>query len=220
MSFAVSAETAASAETKDLAAVHGGVAACTQCRLSQGRTCAVPGEGSARAELLFIGEGPGKNEDLQGRPFVGAAGKFLDQMLEVIKLKREDVFITNVVKCRPPENRDPLPDEVATCTSAWLTAQLHHIDPVLIVTLGRHSLKHFIDNKQISACHGKPMRALAPDGIKRVFYPLYHPAAALYNGSMRGTLIEDFKKIPAVLKAAKELREKERLLAEMQGKES
>lgn len=205
-----------SPETKDLPTIAAGVEKCTKCRLRQGTTHGVPGEGSARAEIMFIGEGPGKNEDLQGRPFVGAAGKFLEEMLGLIKLKRSDVFITNVVKHRPPNNRDPLPDEVEICTAAWLTAQLHHIDPVLLVTLGRHSLGHFVPNKQISACHGKPMRALAPDGKKRIFYPLYHPAAALYQGSLRATLIEDFKKIPAVLKAAKEQAEKEKILREMQ----
>jgi len=205
-------------ETKDLQAIASAVAVCSRCRLAQGRTKAVPGEGNPHAELLFIGEAPGKNEDLQGRPFVGAAGKFLQEMLESIGMSREQIFITNVVKSRPPNNRDPLPDEVSACTSAWLNSQVKLIDPVLIITLGRHSLGHFIPNKRISLCHGKPMRALAPDGVRRVFFPLYHPAAALYNGSLRGTLMEDFTKIPAVLKAAKEQREKERLLQEMQQK--
>jgi uracil-DNA glycosylase family 4 len=201
--------------TKDLPTIAAGVRACTKCRLAQGRTIAVPGEGNPKAEILFIGEGPGKNEDLQGRPFVGAAGKFLEEMLGLIKMRRQDVFITNVVKCRPPGNRDPLPDEVSICTRNWLTAQIHLINPVLIVPLGRHSLRHFVPSKQISLCHGKPMRTIGPDGKKRIFYPLYHPAAALYQGSLRETLKADFKKIPAVLKAAKEQAEKEKLLAEM-----
>ncbi|MFH0830510.1 MAG: uracil-DNA glycosylase [Parcubacteria group bacterium] len=210
----------ASPETKDLATIAAGVTACKKCPLYKGATHGVPGEGSANAQIMFIGEGPGKNEDLQGRPFVGAAGQFLEEMLGLIGLKREQVFITNVVKHRPPNNRDPSPEEVAACTAAWLTAQLHHIDPVVIVTLGRHSLNHFVAGKQISFCHGKPMRAQAPDGKRRVFYPLYHPAAALYQGSLRETLIEDFKKIPAVLRAAKEQRDKERILREMQAGDS
>src|SRR3990172_1651912 len=151
-----------SAAAKDLPTIAAGVLACTKCRLAQGRTIAVPGEGNPKAEILFIGEGPGKQEDLHGRPFIGAAGKFLEEMLGLIKMKREDVFITNVVKCRPPGNRDPLPDEVSICTQNWLTAQIHLIDPVLIVPLGRHSLRHFVPNKQISACHGKPMRTAGP----------------------------------------------------------
>ncbi|MFO0704916.1 MAG: uracil-DNA glycosylase [Candidatus Andersenbacteria bacterium] len=204
-------------EIQDLEAIAAAVKICTRCRLAQGRTNAVPGDGNPHAEVMFIGEGPGKNEDLQGKPFVGAAGKFLQEMLESIGMDRKDVFITNVVKSRPPNNRDPLPDEVAACTSAWLGPQVKLIDPVVIVLLGRHSLGHFIPNKRISVCHGKPMRALAPDGVRRVFFPLYHPAAALYNGSLRGTLMEDFKKIPAVLKAAKEQHQKEKLLREMQG---
>jgi uracil-DNA glycosylase family 4 len=202
-------------ENKDLALIARGVHDCTKCPLAKGRTIAVPGEGNPKAEILFIGEGPGKNEDLQGRPFVGAAGKFLEEMLGIIKLNRQDVFITNVVKCRPPNNRDPEPLEVSVCTAAWLNAQIALIDPVLIVPLGRHSLHHFVPSKQISACHGKPLRSVAPDGARRVYYPLYHPAAALYQGSLRAILIEDFKKIPAVLKKVKEEREKERLLQEM-----
>jgi len=204
-------------ETKSLEAIAEAVKVCTRCRLAQGRTNAVPGDGDPKAEILFIGEGPGKNEDLQGKPFVGAAGKFLQEMLESIGMSRDQVFITNVVKSRPPNNRDPLPDEVQICTSSWLVPQVRLIDPVIIVLLGRHSLERFIPNKRISLCHGKPMRATAPDGQRRVFFPLYHPAAALYNGSMRGTLMEDFKKIPAVLKAAREQRAKEKLLREMQG---
>ncbi len=205
----VSATPPTAEETKSLDTIAAAVKICTRCRLAQGRTKAVPGDGNPHAEILFIGEGPGKNEDLQGKPFVGAAGKFLQQMLESIGMDRKDVFITNVVKSRPPNNRDPLPDEVAACTSAWLVPQVRLIDPVIIVLLGRHSLERFIPDKRISLCHGKPMRALAPDGVRRVFFPLYHPAAALYNGSMRGTLMEDFAKIPAVLKAAKEQHQKE-----------
>jgi len=174
------------------------MAECSQCVLR--RTCnrVVPGEGSADAEIMFIGEGPGKKEDELGRPFVGAAGKFLDEMLGLINLKREDVYIANVVKCRPPENRDPLPEEVETCWP-WLMEQIKIIDPKLIVTLGRHSMEKFLPNQKISMVHGKAMRREIPEIGRRVFYTLYHPAAALYNGSMREVLIKDFKRIPKVL---------------------
>lgn len=203
------------ADTKDLATIAANVAGCTKCRLSQGRTLAVPGEGNPKAEVMFIGEGPGKNEDLQGRPFVGAAGKLLDEMLAGVGMKRADVFITNVVKCRPPGNRDPELDEATTCTAAWLVAQVTLVDPTIIVLLGRHSLERFIPGKRISECHGKPMRATAPDGVRRVFFPLYHPAAGLYQGSLKATLVSDFAKVPAVLKAVQQEREKQALLDEM-----
>lgn len=169
---------------------------CTLCKLSTQRTHAVPGEGNPHSELLFIGEGPGQKEDEQGRPFVGAAGKFLEQMLGAIHLTREDVFITNVVKCRPPGNRDPEPDEVETCTSHYLHAQIEAIRPKLIITLGRHSMYRFLpDTFKISEVHGKPFRRHG-----RVFLPLYHPAVALYTGSKREVLIADMKKIPLILK--------------------
>ena len=151
---------------------------------------------------MFIGEGPGQKEDELGVPFVGAAGKFLDEMLGVIKLKREDVYISNVVKCRPPANRDPLPEESEACWP-WLEKQIETIDPKLIVTLGRHSMERFLPNQKISQIHGKAMRRNIQGLGARVFYTLYHPAAALYNGSMRGILTEDFKRIPKVLEAVK-----------------
>lgn len=176
------------------------MSACSQCVLRSGCQNVVPGEGSADAEIMFIGEGPGQKEDELGRPFVGAAGKFLDEMLAAINLKREEVYIANVVKCRPPQNRDPLPEEVAACWP-WLLKQIKIIDPKLIVTLGRHSMERFLPNQRISAIHGKAMRRNVPELGPRIFYALYHPAAALYNGSMRGVLLEDFKKIPKVLKA-------------------
>jgi uracil-DNA glycosylase len=159
----------------------------------------VPGEGSANAKILFIGEGPGKKEDELGRPFVGAAGKFLDEMLEIINLQREEVYIANVVKCRPPGNRDPLPDEAASCWP-WLMEQIKIIDPKLIVTLGRHSMERFLPGYKISQMHGKALRRDMPEIGRRIFYALYHPAAALYNGSMREVLIKDFKKIPKIIK--------------------
>ncbi|HEX7586627.1 MAG TPA: uracil-DNA glycosylase [Patescibacteria group bacterium] len=171
---------------------------CSKCALRAGCTRVVPGEGSAEAEIMFIGEGPGKKEDELGRPFVGAAGKFLDEMLAAIKLKREQVYIANVVKCRPPGNRDPLPEEVEACWP-WLMEQIKIIDPKVIVTLGRHSMERFLPGQKISEVHGKAMRREIPEIGKRVFYTLYHPAAALYNGSMREVLIKDFKRIPKVL---------------------
>jgi DNA polymerase len=171
---------------------------CT-CTLKESATQAVPGAGSALAKILFIGEAPGKNEDLQGVPFVGAAGKFLNEMLASIKLKREDIFITNVVKYRPPNNRDPLPEEKETCRE-WLVDQIKIIDPLLIVTLGRHAMENFIPDKKISEVHGQAFRRTFDDLGKRVFFVLYHPAAALYNGGMRETLKNDFHKIPKLLK--------------------
>jgi len=178
------------------------MSACSKCALRAGCTSVVPGEGSAEAEIMFIGEGPGKKEDELGRPFVGAAGKFLGEMLGLINLKREQIYIANIVKCRPPENRDPLPEEIETCWP-WLMKQIKIIDPKLIVTLGRHSMERFLPSagwrKKISEVHGKAMRREIPEIGKRVFYTLYHPAAALYNGSMREVLIKDFKRIPKVL---------------------
>jgi uracil-DNA glycosylase len=183
-----------------LNALNNRMLACSQCVLRSGCRTVVPGEGSAKAEIMFIGEGPGKKEDELGRPFVGAAGKFLEEMLATIKLKREDVYIANVVKCRPPQNRDPLPEEVAACWP-WLLEQIRIIQPKLIVTLGRHSMERFLPNQKISEVHGKAMRREIEGIGKQVFYTLYHPAAALYNGSMREVLIKDFKRIPKVLKA-------------------
>jgi DNA polymerase len=174
--------------------------ACCKCVLRGTCKQVVPGDGSAEAEIMFIGEGPGQKENELGIPFVGAAGKFLDEMLETIKLKREEVYIANVVKCRPPANRDPLPEESEACWP-WLEKQIEIIDPKLIVTLGRHSMERFLPNQKISQIHGKAMRRNIPGLGTRVFYALYHPAAALYNGSMRTILIQDFKQIPKVLKA-------------------
>jgi uracil-DNA glycosylase len=176
--------------------------ACSKCVLRSSCTQVVSGEGPAEAEIMFIGEGPGQKEDELGRPFVGAAGKFLEEMLATINLKREEVYIANVVKCRPPMNRDPMPEEVEACWP-WLMEQIKMIQPKLIVTLGRHSMERFLPNQKISQIHGKAMRRNIPEIGTYVFYALYHPAAALYNGSMREVLIADFKKIPKVLKAAK-----------------
>ena len=153
------------------------------------------GEGSVDAELMFVGEAPGKAEDEQGRPFVGASGKFLEEMLESIGYKRDDVYITNIVKYRPPNNRDPLREEIEACLP-YLLKQIKVIDPKLIVFLGRHSMNVFFPELKISQAHGKPVRRSG-----RVFLPLYHPAAALYNGSMRQTLHDDFQLIPDILVA-------------------
>ena len=153
------------------------------------------GDGNPDADIVFIGEAPGKNEDEQGLPFVGAAGKFLDEMLSLINMKRSDVYITNIVKYRPPENRDPYPDEKAAFLP-FLKKQLEVIKPKLVVTLGRHSMEVLLPPElKISQCHGQPKRYKG-----QVYLPLFHPAAALYNASMRQTLIDDFAKIPAILK--------------------
>lgn len=181
--------------------------ACGKCALRAGCSQVVPGEGSAEAEIMFIGEGPGKKEDELGRPFVGAAGKFLDEMLASIKLKREDVYIANIVKCRPPNNRDPLPEEIEVCWP-WLLGQIKIIEPKLIIFLGRHSMNRFFPNEKISDVHGKLLIkkfGLNPDGSpkRQYFFALYHPASALYNGGMRETLLNDFKKIPKALEITK-----------------
>jgi len=169
--------------------------------LAQTATQLVFGDGNPDAEVVFVGEAPGKNEDLQGLPFVGAAGKFLDEMLSSIGMSREDVYITNIVKYRPPDNRDPLPEE-KTEFLPYLLEQIEVIEPKLIVTLGRHSMEHFIPDRKISQIHGEPKRVNLGRS-KIVVLPLYHPAAALYNGSMRETLLEDFARVPKILKQIK-----------------
>lgn len=176
---------------------------CKKCRLCEGRKNSVPGTGNDKAEIMFIGEGPGKDEDIQGEPFVGAAGKFLNELLASINLKREDVYIANVVKCRPPGNRDPFPEEIEACWP-YLEKQIKIIKPELIVTLGRHSMGRFLPGLKISQAHGQAKRYKGIDGGKQVYYPMYHPAVALYNGSYRGILVEDMKRIPKLLKKIKE----------------
>jgi uracil-DNA glycosylase len=163
--------------------------------LKKGATQLVFGDGDPDAELVFIGEAPGKNEDEQGLPFVGAAGRFLEEMLNGIGLKRSEVYITNIVKYRPPGNRDPYPDEKAAFLP-YLRSQLEIIKPKLVVTLGRHSMDSLLPGLQISKCHGQPKRYNG-----QVYLPLFHPAAALYNGGMRQTLIDDFGRIPRILAA-------------------
>ena len=179
-----------------LESVSNDVLACTLCRLAETRTQAVPGEGSPAAAVMFIGEGPGFNEDQQGRPFVGRAGKLLDELLGHVPMRREDVFITNVVKCRPPDNRDPMPDEVDAC-SGYLKAQIELLNPRVIATLGRHSLMRFIPDARISRDHGTIKRWQG-----RVIYPLYHPAAALRSTQVMQATVEDFKRLPEAIRAA------------------
>lgn len=168
---------------------------CSELRA--GATQLVFADGNPEAEIVFIGEAPGKNEDEQGLPFVGAAGKFLNEMLESIGLKREDIYITNIVKYRPPNNRDPEPDEKKAFWP-YLVRQLDVIQPKLVVTLGRHSMEYFLPNQKISAIHGEPKRIQFGER-RQVVMPLFHPAAALYNGGMRQTLIDDFSRIPKIL---------------------
>jgi DNA polymerase len=158
----------------------------------------VMGDGSVDADIVLIGEAPGKNEDLQGLPFVGAAGKFLNEMLATVNLERKDVYITNIVKYRPPNNRDPLPDEKKAFWP-FLLRQLNVIEPKIIVTLGRHSMEYFLPGMKISQIHGEPKRIQFGER-KLVIVPLFHPAAALYNGSLRQTLIDDFTRLPNIVK--------------------
>lgn len=184
----------------DLKRVREEVLVCIKCPLSKSRTTAVPGEGDINSEIMFIGEAPGANEDKQGIPFCGNAGKFLDEMLAAINLERKDIFITNTVKCRPPENRDPEDCEKEACRP-YLDRQFKIINPKLIVCLGRHSTSTYLPGAGgISKLHGKALKR--PDG--RVYLPLYHPAAALHNGSLRETLMNDFIKIPLIVKKIKE----------------
>lgn len=176
-----------------LEAIAEQVRGCPKCELARTRTNAVPGEGNAHARVMLIGEGPGFYEDRDGRPFVGNAGKFLNELLAKARLQREDVFITNVVKCRPPGNRDPLPDEIAAC-APYLEGQIEAIDPDVIVTLGRISMSRWFAGERISKIHGKPKR----DG-RRLIVPMYHPAAALHQSSLRSTIEEDFERLPKFL---------------------
>jgi len=182
-----------------LEAIADEVRACTRCRLAEGRTKSVPGEGSPDTEVVFVGEGPGQNEDRQGRPFVGAAGTLLQELLGMIGWAREDVFITNVVKCRPPNNRDPEPDEIAAC-EPYLRRQLEVLDPALLVTLGRFSLQTFMPGDRISRVHGTA-RPIDPSTGARAAtgYALYHPAAALRQGSLKETMQRDMAAVPEVL---------------------
>ena len=177
--------------------IGGRVRVCTDCELCRTRTNAVPGDGTAHAEIMFIGEAPGWHEDQQGLPFIGAAGQFLNELLEKIGLKRDEVFITNVVKCRPPGNRDPPPDEIAAC-SAYLDAQLAVIQPRLVVTLGRFSMARWFPGERISRIHGQARRF-----GELVVVPMYHPAAALHQSSLKAAVEADMLKLPGILAEAR-----------------
>ena len=176
-----------------LTELYAKIANCRDCGLAKHRIKVVPGEGAEDAELLFIGEAPGWHEDQQGRPFVGPAGAFLDQLLSSIGLSREQVYIANVIKCRPPGNRDPLPDEIQACCR-WLDRQIELIQPSMIITLGRYSLMRYFPRENISKVHGKPRR----EGDV-VYYPMYHPAAALHQGKLRQVIQADMIRIPEIL---------------------
>ncbi len=178
---------------RGLALVAKQVMGCNDCGLCKGRTNAVPGEGSPDASIMFIGEGPGFYEDQQGRPFVGASGKFLDQLLASIGLDRRTAFITNIVKCRPPQNRDPEPDEIAACAK-HLDAQIAAIGPKVLVTLGRHSMQRYFPGESIGRLHGQPRRH-----SDLIVVPMYHPAAALHQGSLRKVIEADFARLPDFL---------------------
>jgi uracil-DNA glycosylase len=177
------------------------IAQCTRCLLHRGRTKAVPGEGPQNAEIMFIGEAPGFYEDQQGRPFVGAAGQFLEELLKEIGLQREQVFIANVIKCRPPGNREPLPEEIEAC-KPFLDRQIELLHPRLIVTLGRFSMARAFPNARISSIHGQPRKI---GGV--IYYPMYHPAAALHQPSLRRDVEDDMRRIPELLKQAAQIAE-------------
>jgi uracil-DNA glycosylase len=176
-----------------LQAIADQVAICTRCRLYEKARNPVPGAGNPNAEIMIIGEAPGEQEDLKGLPFIGRSGKYLDYLLGLIGLNRDQVFIANVVKHRPPGNRDPLPDEIAAC-KPYLDEQMEIIDPLLIVTLGRFSMARYFPNGKISQIHGQPKY-----DERMAYYPLFHPAAALRNPDLRQTMEEDINRIPSVL---------------------
>ena len=179
------------------------ISACAKCILAKSRTNAVPGEGPENAQIIFVGEGPGFHEDKQGRPFVGAAGQFLEELLAGIGLGREQVFIANVVKCRPPGNRDPLPDEIEACRP-YLDRQIELIAPRVVVTLGRYSMARWFPNAKISAIHGQPRKV---EG--RLIVPMFHPAAALHQPSLRRDVEADFRKLPEILAQFEQLEDSE-----------
>ncbi len=179
------------------------IALCQQCEIARYRTKVVPGEGAEDADILFIGEAPGWHEDQQGRPFVGPAGLYLDQLLTSINLKREQVYIANVIKCRPQGNRDPLPVEICNCRK-WLDRQIELICPKMIVTLGRYSMAMFFPGKSISKIHGTAQKR---DNV--IYYAMYHPAAALHQQSLRQAIEEDMFKIPSLLAQAEIIKEEQ-----------
>ena len=180
------------------------IALCRQCEIAKYRTKVVPGEGAEDATILFIGEAPGWHEDQQGRPFVGPAGQYLNELLASINLKREQVYIANVIKCRPQGNRDPLPVEIQNCRK-WLERQIELISPKMIVTLGRYAMTMFFPGKSIGKIHGTAQKR---DNI--IYYAMYHPAAALHQQSLRRAIEEDMLKIPSLLAQAEDMSDTER----------
>lgn len=186
--------------TSRLDAVAQEIHNCTACRLHERATKAVPGYGDVNAEILFIGEAPGAEEDRQGLPFVGRSGQYLDYLLNLIGMKREQVFITNVVKHRPPENRDPSPDEIVAC-KPYLDRQFEIIDPLVVATLGRFSMARYFPDGKISQIHGKPRYA-----DNRAYYPLFHPAAALRNPNLRRDMEADIRRLLEVVEEVKRRR--------------
>jgi uracil-DNA glycosylase family 4 len=178
----------------ELDAIAAETSVCTKCKLHHSRKNAVPGDGPADSDIMFIGEGPGFHENEQGLPFVGAAGRFLDELLEGIGMSRKTVFITNIVKCRPPGNRDPEPEEMEACAE-YLERQIKAIDPKVIVTLGRFSMARYFPKAKISVIHGR-----AKDINGRLVVPMYHPAAALHQPSLRSVVEDDFAKLPEMIK--------------------
>jgi len=176
-----------------LRALEADIRACKRCRLHTTRTQAVPGDGPHDAEIMFVGEAPGFYEDKQGKPFVGAAGHYLNRLLEKNGLRREDVYITNIVKCRPPKNRDPLPDEIEAC-EPYLDRQIEFIKPRIIVTLGRFAMQHFFPGASISRIHGQPRQQ-----GERIFFPIFHPAAGPYQPKWQPLLEEDFHKLAVLV---------------------
>jgi DNA polymerase len=188
-----------------LAQIADEVRGCTRCALANRRTLAVPGEGNVLSDVLLVGEGPGAREDATGRPFVGPAGQLLTELLRGIGWEREDVFITNIVKCRPPGNRDPEPEEAAACAS-YLERQERALDPAVVVTLGRHSLQRYLPGARIGAVHGRLRRSYSGQHV----YPMYHPAAALHQASLRETLFRDMRGLPAALLDARRALDEER----------
>lgn len=188
-----------------LAAVALEVSGCTRCPLYAGRTRTVPGEGNPLSDVLLVGEGPGAREDATGRPFVGPAGQLLDELLRAIGWSREQVFIANVVKCRPPANRDPEAEEISACRP-YLDRQEAALDPAVIVTLGRHSLRRYLPDARIGEVHGSLRRSGG-----RFVFPMYHPAAALHQASLRETLFADIRGLPAALLSARQAIEAERV---------
>jgi DNA polymerase len=191
-----------------LAQVADEVRGCTRCPLAARRTRTVPGEGNVLSDVLLVGEGPGAREDATGRPFVGPAGQLLDELLASIGWLRDDVFITNVVKCRPPGNRDPEPGEIAAC-GGYLDRQEAALDPAVVVTLGRHSLQRYLPGSRIGAVHGGLRRSYSGLHV----FPMYHPAAALHQASLRETLFHDMRGLPAALLAARQALVEERAAA-------